>query len=241
MNLRIFSVLILYTFFTVDNESYGQQQSTIPKESIIVTRQKNSMLKEAVVTQNDTLLSVEDWIRNNSIPLKTVNAGNGYDDLQPLKKMIGSSHLVAMGEATHGSCEFFRMKHRLLEFLVNEMGFTVFAMEAPMPESQIIDEYVLTGKGDPEKALAGFYNWVWNTEEVLDMIKWMRSYNSDPSHINKLKFYGFDMQSPSMAIKITIQNIGKINALKTAEFGKSLSMLSNPFTAPDFAVEPKAT
>ena len=48
--------------------------------------------------------------------------------------MIGDAHIVSLGEATHGTAEFFRMKHRLVEFLASEMGFTVFAIEANMPE-----------------------------------------------------------------------------------------------------------
>jgi erythromycin esterase len=126
------------------------------------------------VADNDTLKAVERWIRHNAIPVRTVIAGNGFKDLQPLKKIIGPAHLVALREATHGTQEFYRFKHRMLEFLVNEMGFTLFAIEASMPESFDINEYVLTGKGDPEKALASLYNWVYNTEEVLDMIRWIR-------------------------------------------------------------------
>jgi hypothetical protein len=72
-----------------------------------------------------------------------------------------------MGEATHGSREFFQMKHRMLEFLAEKMGFTVFAIEANWPESLAVNDFVLNGEGDPAVALAGMYFWTWNTEEVL--------------------------------------------------------------------------
>ena len=68
-----------------------------------------------------------------------------------------------MGEATHGTHEFFQLKHRMLEFLVERMGFTVFGIEANWPESLAVNDYVLNGNGDPAKALAGFYFWTWNT------------------------------------------------------------------------------
>jgi erythromycin esterase len=82
-----------------------------------------------------------------------------------------------MGEATHGTREFFQLKHRLLEFLVTEMGFTVFALEANWPESLAVNRYVLTGEGDPVEALNGLHLWTVGSQEVLDMVRWMRAYN----------------------------------------------------------------
>jgi erythromycin esterase len=142
---------------------------------------------------------VLDWIKAKAIPLKAVEAGKGFADMQPLKALVGNAKIVALGEATHGTREFFRLKHRMLEFLATEMGFTVFGIEANLPEAFAVDDYIRTGQGDPAKALAGLYFWTWNTEEVLDMIRWMRAYNEDPAHTNKLRFYGFDMQTETVA------------------------------------------
>lgn len=140
------------------------------------------------------------WIKRNAIPLKGVEAGKGFADMQPLKAVVGDATVVGLGEATHGTREFFQLKHRMLEFLATEMGFTVFAIEANLPEAFAVNDYVLTGKGDPAKALAGLYFWTWNTEEVLDLIRWMRAYNADPQHAKKLRFYGVDMQTETVAM-----------------------------------------
>ena len=105
---------------------------------------------------------VKKWLQANAIPLKGVEAGRGFEDLQPLKKLIGSARLVSLGEATHGTREFFQLKHRMLEFLATEMGFTIFSIEANMPEAYRLNEYVLTGKGDPKQLLKGMYFWTWN-------------------------------------------------------------------------------
>lgn len=204
-------------------------------EELLPASQHDARLK----AKRDTLDAVRHWIKSNAFPLRTVVAGNGFKDFQPLKKLIGSAHLVALGEATHGTREFFQLKHRMLEFLVNEMGFTVFGIEATMPEAFDINEYVLTGKGDPEKALASLYMWIWNTEEVLDMIKWMRNYNADPLHTKKVKFYGFDMQSSARAAKVTLQNLRKLDPAQAEASENALALLSNPFTAPDFVHLPK--
>ncbi len=139
------------------------------------------------------------WIRVNAIPIKTADPIDDHSDLMPLKKLIANRRIVALGEGTHGTSEFFKMKHRITKFLAEEMGFTVFAIEANMPEARAVNRYVLTGEGDPKKALAGLYFWTWNTSEVLEMIKWMRQYNL--SGKGKIEFYGFDMQTPTVAME----------------------------------------
>ena len=81
------------------------------------------------------------WIADNAIPVKSFEAGHGFEDLQPLKKILKDVQIVGLGEATHGTREFFQFKHRMLEFLVKEMGFTVFAIEASYPECFNINNY----------------------------------------------------------------------------------------------------
>jgi erythromycin esterase len=179
------------------------------------------------------------WLRANAIPIRTTQAGQGCEDLAPLKSVIGNARVVALGEATHGTREFFQLKHRMLEFLVEEMGFTVFAIEATMPESFDVNRYVLTGEGDPEKALAGLYFWTWDTEEVLGMIRWMRSYNADPRNTNKIKFYGFDMQSPARAVKVAMQYLHTVDPGQPVKNEEDLGALANPYLAAEFSYLPK--
>src|SRR5687768_8995436 len=117
------------------------------------------------------------WLKANAIEVKTVDAGTGFADLQKLKAAIGGARIVSLGEATHGTREIFQMKHRLTEFLASQLGFTIFSIEANMPEAYRLNDYVLHGKGDPKALLKGMYFWTWNTEEVLAMIEWMRQFN----------------------------------------------------------------
>lgn len=140
-----------------------------------------------------------EWLRTHAIPFNTTAAGNGFADLQLLEQTFGNARIVSLGEGTHGTREFFQMKHRLLEFLVEEMGFTHFAIEGSMPEAYRINEYVLTGVGDPEQLLAGMYFWTWDTQEILDMILWMRQYNAAGK--GPVQFTGFDIQFGSGAVQ----------------------------------------
>jgi erythromycin esterase-like protein len=143
---------------------------------------------------------VQDWIASHAIRLTTPEAGHGFSDMQPLKAAIGNARIASLGEATHGTREFFQLKHRMLEFLATEMGFTIFSIEANMPEAYRLNDYVLNGKGDPAKLLKGMYFWTWDTEEVLDMIGWMREFNK--SGKGRVEFTGFDMQTTTVAAQI---------------------------------------
>ena len=139
------------------------------------------------------------WVHLHAIPLKTVEAGNGFADLEPLDNVIGDARIVALGEATHGTREFFQLKHRMIEYLATRKGFTIFSIEANMPEAYRLNKFVLSGEGDPKQLLKGMYFWTWNTEEVLDMILWMRDFNK--SGKGRIEFTGFDMQTPTVPIE----------------------------------------
>src|SRR5262249_1130448 len=132
-------------------------------------------------------------------------------------------------EGTHGTSEFFRMKHRMLEYLATEMGFTIFSIEANMPEAYLVNDYVLNGTGDPRKLLQGMYFWTWNTQEVLDMIFWMREFNQ--SGEGRVQFTGFDMQTGTVAAAIVRKFVleadpGYLAALDSA-YGAASAVQSN--------------
>jgi len=154
---------------------------------------------------------VVNWIRTRAIPLKAVAAGSGLHDLRRLKPSFGEAKIIALGEATHGTREFFQLKHRSIEYLVTELDFSVFAIEASLPDAVAVNDYVLHGRGNAAAALAGMRFWIWDTKEVLDMIEWMREYNANPAHSRKLHFYGFDMQFTSPAVAGVLDYIGRRN------------------------------
>jgi erythromycin esterase len=143
---------------------------------------------------------VADWITSHAVRLETVEPGHGFSDMAPLKRTIGDARIVSLGEATHGTREFFQLKHRMLEFLASQMGFTIFTIEANMPEAYRLNDFVLNGKGDPAKLIKGMYFWTWDTQEVLEMVLWMREFNK--SGKGRVEFTGFDMQTPTVAQQI---------------------------------------
>jgi erythromycin esterase len=147
--------------------------------------------------ESRTLLAQEQaivaWVRQSALPLRHIEAGNGFADLQPLKRVLTDVRIVGLGEATHGTRENFQLKHRLIEFLVTEMGFTVVAMEVGYAGSQPINEYILHGRGDRASVLSGQGYVVWDTEEFSATLDWLRAYNQTVPDDRKVRFYGLDL------------------------------------------------
>jgi len=138
------------------------------------------------------------WLKANAIPLATAEPGSGFEDLEPLRATIGNARVVGLGEATHGTREFFQLKHRMIEYCVSQLGFTVIAFEAAQGATLAVNDYVLHGKGSARDVVTGMIFWTWNTEEVLALVEWVRAWNM--AHERKVKFYGFDMQSGASSV-----------------------------------------
>ncbi|MGA9239614.1 erythromycin esterase family protein [Robiginitalea sp.] len=175
---------------------------------------------------------VIEWISENAIQISTVEPGNGFEDLLPIGEMIGDARIVSLGEPTHGNREVFQLKHRMIEYLVEEKGFNIFALECPFGEAFDVNRYVVDGIGDPEKAIAGIYFWTWDTQEVWELIKWMRSYNANPDNLKKVKFYGFDVQDPQRAARVMLEYLKKVDQELEEIVRPELGILEVPFSDP---------
>ncbi|MFE7133600.1 erythromycin esterase family protein [Streptomyces sp. NPDC057638] len=115
-------------------------------------------------------------------------------DLRPLERMIGDATVVGVGEATHGSAEFFATKDRMFRHLVEREGFRSFSLEANWSAGLRIDAYVVHGEGDIRTIMREEFQEsyrLWNTREYLDLFVWMRQYNLRHPH-RPVRFMGND-------------------------------------------------
>ncbi|MCX5230719.1 erythromycin esterase family protein [Streptomyces sp. NPDC006553] len=131
-------------------------------------------------------------------PLRSTEPGGRTGDLRALSAMVGGAKVVGLGEATHGSHEFFTMKERVFRHLVEERGFTTFALEMSWSAGLRIDEFLQGGPGDPRRiaaeTLAGS---PWEREEFVSLIGWMREHNRRrPGH--RVHFMGDDLGAPKL-------------------------------------------
>jgi erythromycin esterase len=152
----------------------------------------------------DTAAAVLAWVNAHAMPLASlapsVTPGGSDADLVSLGTMIGGATVAGFGEASSGTAEFQTLENRILQFLVTQKGFTGFALEADAPEALALDDYVRHRRGDPNTLLRGLYEWPWNTQEMIDLVQWIRNYNLPLPPEKQVGFYGFDMQSNAVAI-----------------------------------------
>lgn len=126
---------------------------------------------------------------------------SSLEDYDPLLDLIGDARLVLLGEASHGTHEFYRVRAAITERLIAEKGFRAVAVEADWPDAYRINRYVRARSQDGEAvdALGDFQRfpaWMWRNADVLDFVGWLRGFNDEiASDERKVGFYGLDLYS----------------------------------------------
>jgi erythromycin esterase-like protein len=138
-------------------------------------------------------------------------------DYDPLLDLIGDARLVLIGEASHGTHEFYQARAHITQRLIAERGFTAVAVEADWPDAYRINRYV-RGGGDGAtaiEALSGFDRfplWMWRNTVVLDFVGWLREYNDHrPAGGRKAGFYGLDLYSMYDSISAVLAYLDKVD------------------------------
>ncbi|MEM8734881.1 MAG: erythromycin esterase family protein, partial [Planctomycetota bacterium] len=154
------------------------------------------------------------------------------DDLKELDSVLGQARIVALGESTHGTREFFQLKHRIFRYLIEEQGVRLFGIEASYAACIPINDYVRSGIGDPREAIKGQGFWTWNTEEVLDLVEWMKDWNEQrPPNSPPLEFYGFDTQDGYTPLKLVFERLSKGGKSEAETFERRLALaLEGPYS-----------
>lgn len=154
--------------------------------------------------------AVAGWLRQNAMPIRTLEPGNGFNDLLALKPLLDNVKIIGLGESTHGTREFFQLKHRLVDFLVLEMGFTVFTMEASYAAGHAINDYLLDGTGDQTEALSHLGYIAWDTEEFTALLDWLRNHNRHVPDERKVRFYGLDFTYNDSGRRDVMAYLGRV-------------------------------
>ena len=131
------------------------------------------------------------WIQAHAVPLSTADPSVAEPNFAALADAIGDARLVGLGEATHGTRDFWQMRQKISKYLVEEMGFTAILHEAGFPNSLPLHDYVTTGSGDVDDAHQRLGSWRYL--EMRELIHWMRDYNEQAAGQRPLlHYYGYD-------------------------------------------------
>ena len=134
-------------------------------------------------------------------------------DLEPLIERIGNARVVLIGEATHGTSEFYRMRARITQRLIESKGFGIVAAEADWPDAARIDYYVRHREAPPSSwtAFSRFPTWMWRNEETRGFVDWLHAHNARRDESARVAFYGLDLYSLYTSIKAVISYLESVD------------------------------
>jgi protein-L-isoaspartate(D-aspartate) O-methyltransferase len=134
-------------------------------------------------------------------------------DLNPLMERIGSARIVLLGEATHGTSEFYRMRERITRDLIIKKGFGFVAIEADWPDAARVDHYVRHFQYPPSEwtAFARFPTWMWRNTEVRDFVSWLRKHNGTVDRNKRVAFHGLDLYSLYDSIRSVLNYLDEVD------------------------------
>jgi len=141
---------------------------------------------------------------------------DGAHDYDRLTQDIGDARIVMIGEATHGTHEFYRERARITQHLIEEKGFNGVAVEADWPDAYRINRYV-RGESDDEdgaESLSDFSRfpmWMWRNADVLDFIGWLRAFNDTQPAEKRAGFYGMDLYSLRTSVEAVLAYLDKVD------------------------------
>jgi len=138
-------------------------------------------------------------------------------DYDPLMNRIGQAHLALLGEASHGTHEFYRERAEITKRLIKDKGFNGVAVEADWPDAYRVNRYVrgMNDDFDAREALADFRRfptWMWRNKEVVEFVEWLRAHNDAlPAGKAKVGFYGLDLYSLHASMKAVLRYLERVD------------------------------
>ncbi|MFZ2469940.1 protein-L-isoaspartate(D-aspartate) O-methyltransferase [Parvibaculum sedimenti] len=142
-------------------------------------------------------------------------------DLEPLMRRIGDARIVLIGEASHGTSEFYRLREKITRALIAWKGFSFVSIEGDWPDAARIDNYVRHLDYAPSEwaAFARFPTWMWRNREVRAFVDWLREYNGEQDAARRVAFYGLDLYSLYNSIRAVLDYLDEVDP-RTAQIAR---------------------
>lgn len=172
----------------------------------------------AAAEADDVIALLRDTAESLPAPAEHENFGVFFD-------RFGDARVVLLGEATHGTSEFYRARAAITRRLIEAHGFNIVAVEADWPDANRIDRYVRHRSPEPsrEKAFDRFPTWMWANTDVLAFADWLRIYNEGVAERERVEFRGLDVYSLNRSIASVLGYLDKVDppaaALARSRYG----------------------
>jgi protein-L-isoaspartate(D-aspartate) O-methyltransferase len=157
-------------------------------------------------------------LREETLERQIAKAAESFEsidtaDLSTLLGRIGDARVVLLGEASHGTSEFYRMRERISRELIMNKGFSFIAIEGDWPDAARIDHYVRHREYPPSEwtAFARFPTWMWRNNEVRAFVDWLREYNAGVTPEKRVAFHGLDLYSLYDSIRFVLKYLDEVD------------------------------
>ena len=150
-------------------------------------------------------------VRDSALPFDDLEDA----DLGPLVERIGDARVVLLGEASHGTSEFYRFRARLTRELIERHGFNLVALEADWPDAAHVDRYVRhraeAAGVDGRPAFSRFPTWMWRNRELEELVVWLRRYNAGREPARQVALHGLDLYSLHTSIDAVVRYLDEVD------------------------------
>jgi erythromycin esterase-like protein len=150
------------------------------------------------------------------IKSKAVELSGASDINDEILALVGDARFVLIGEASHGTHEFYQCRAEITKRLIAEKGFSAVAVEADFPDAYRVNRFVrgIGSDRDADEALSDFGRfplWMWRNTEVLDFVEWLKDFNANKPLTNQAGFYGIDLYSLHASMEAVLEYLDKID------------------------------
>ncbi|HEV8612909.1 MAG TPA: erythromycin esterase family protein [Gemmatimonadales bacterium] len=139
------------------------------------------------------------------------------EDYDPILELVRQARVVLLGEASHGTHEFYHERARITKRLIQELDFNALAVEGDWPDAYRVNRYIRaqSADADAEEALAGFRRfpaWMWRNSEVLNLVGWLRAHNDVVRGLEReVGFYGLDLYSLHASMESVLGYLDRVD------------------------------
>ncbi len=145
------------------------------------------------------------WLRTQVVPIQSQEIGSGFADLERFGSAFDNERIVGLGEATHGTQDFDKLRNRMVEYLVSQKGYRFLVLEVDIGDAVAIDRYITQGIGTPQQVLRPLVI-AWQGEDYVTLLRWLRTWNQGHPG-DMVHFYGCDDQAWKSSVTVLEQQL----------------------------------